>query len=262
MKISKKLLIIALTAVAAMSVFTACTDKPEENKQIADWHADMKQHWQINEAGEKVELGAHELDTAKFCNICYHTAYDFSDGSYTLAKHNAHKDVVHAEYYTNNGDLEKTMDFEYEYDDEGNMTSEKSYENGALIFESKKAINKDGFGYNEYEIYYLGDGSKTLYEYDTNYSLTAEKVYLADGSLKTETKFEYEYSDENEIIGLKEYVDGRLVTVEEYEDVAGDPPYLTKQIKYNEDGSYTVTNVDKMGNTTGVTEYNADGSEK
>ena len=74
--------------------------------------------------------------------------------------------------------------YEYEYNDNGDQTVGRTYNNGVLT-ETMEAV-ADENGETEFIIRtrYLEDGGKSVRKYDTNFDVVEETTYDADGNVK------------------------------------------------------------------------------
>jgi len=107
--------------------------------------------------------------------------YYENDGSKSVITYVNESPVEEINYDPSGVETGKTL---YVNDDEGNAVSHKKYENGTLVEEVTYAMRSDGWGsYAQFITEYNSDGTKTVYEYDENYTAKSVTKYDANGKV-------------------------------------------------------------------------------
>lgn len=95
--------------------------------------------------------------------------------------------------------------------------------------------------------------------YDGHDNITRMATYDADGSLLTESLYEYEYDTDGNLTADRQYVDGELIGETEYTVTDGES-IPVKYTGHNSDGTWFVNEYDSNGNVSLLVDYGADGS--
>lgn len=156
--------------------------------------------------------------------------------------------------------------FEIEYDENGNITCERHYTDGVLTYEALDYVTEtDDYSFTRYpttNVTYFEDGSKNVTVNGKYGLIKSTTTYAADGSVKSETVYEYEFFESGEKKSLKIIMNGKTVSEEFYEfNADGWMTYLKKEIHYFEDGSKTVIEYDENWNIVSQKQFDADGNE-
>ena len=227
-----KNVIIGTLCAALLATTTACGHK---HTAAEGWQSDLKDHWQVCECGEKMEVQEHALEDA-LCKICGNEIIIFDDGTAQLSV----------------------------YDADGNVILSKMYENEVLLEETEYVVGSDADGswsmgvkttlYNE-------DGSCSVTESDPDGQWSTETIYDAEGKVVEEYRYEYEYNEDGEATGSKSYKDGELV--EEVYPIVNEAGESTGILwtTYNEDGTKSVIEYDENFEMVKETLYDAEGNE-
>lgn len=190
--------------------------------------------------------------------------YYFSDGSKEYTEYDDHGYAIKIEYYSETGELLQTNTYENQYDENGNRTYIKEFEEGVLISESffdNIKVEEDGFFYYNSVmikgIYYEFDGAKSVITY-VNESPVEEIEYDASGA--EISKKLYINDDEGNAISHKKYENGTLIEEATYAMHSGGwGSYAQFITEYNSDGTKTVYEYDEYYNTKSITRYDANG---
>ena len=112
-------------------------------------------------------------------NISYH-----ADGSKTVCDADPDGAWSSEITYDPQGNVTEEIRYEYEYNENGDQTVGRTYNNGVLT-ETMEAV-ADENGETEFIIRtrYLEDGGKRVCKYDTNFDVVEETTYDADGKVK------------------------------------------------------------------------------
>lgn len=103
------------------------------------------------------------------------------DGSKTVSNQDPEMAWATETTYDADGNVVTELRYEYEYNEDGDQTSGRSYENGRLFEEITSVVDENGDTTGILMIAYHEDGSKTIQEYDTFFDLVKETVYDASG---------------------------------------------------------------------------------
>lgn len=132
-----------------------------------------------------------------------------------------------------------------EYDGQGNAVKSFTYDaDGTVTYESTSefALGSDGW-YYEAKTTAIMDGTVFTEERNEHGDWTYASIIESDGTVVSETVFEYVYQDGVKA-SCKQYESG-VLTMESYYDEWG---RLVKEIEYLEDGSTLVYEFDEEGN--------------
>lgn len=233
--------------VAATEPATEAATEPETeaatehvHTATGEWDRDAKQHWQVCEDGEKLNVGEHTLDDEGICSVCHSLVTDYGEGQFIVNNHDEHGDTVRYTYYDADGSVVEEEFTEYGLDAEGNCyelkTTRYDYTYGAIYVSE----------YNEY-----GDQ-------------TARTISDLEGNVEQTDRFEREYNDEGDPIWEKSYTNDVLV-----QEITGYQTYVDGEytmrfpetvIDYYEDGTKLVTDYGDDGEVAKETYYKADGT--
>lgn len=217
----KKMLTILLSCGLALTVLSACgghTHTAEEG-----WDRNAKEHWQVCECGEKMEVAAHELDEMDICTVCGSEVWDFGDSA-DVYNYDENGNMLRSTSYDAEGNVVTETIREHTYDADGNVQQVTIYTDGVLIEEEFYAAGEDGEFYLESIMMYHEDGSKTENEYDENGNVTYMASYNADDEIEHESWSEYAQTEDGEFYEAKvteSYEDGTKLVAEynQYEDI-------------------------------------------
>ena len=184
------------------------------------------------------------------------------DGSWIGAEYDLYENQVIEIHSNANGNVELDRRFEHTYDEDGNKTLTKTYDNGVLVEEVEFWVGSDEDGtwsMSGKTTTYHEDGSKTVSDGDLEATWSSETTYDAAGNVVEELRYEYTQDENGEATSTKGYKNGKLfvetqaITTEE-----GEPGILW--IDYEEDGSKTVTEFDENFELVKETVYDAAGN--
>lgn len=184
------------------------------------------------------------------------------DGSWVGAEYDLYENQV-IEIHTNaEGNVELDRRFEHTYDDEGNKTLTKTYDNGVLVEEVEFWFGTDEDGswsMSGKTTTYHEDGSKTVTDGDLDTTWSSETTYDAQGNVVEELRYEYEQDENGEAIGSKGYKNGKLFVETQAITLPGGEPGML-WTEYNEDGTKTVTELNENFEPVKETVYDAEGN--
>lgn len=227
----KKILTILLSCGLALAVLSACG---HTHTATGDWDRDAKEHWQLCECSEKMEVAAHELDDESVCSVCGSEVWDYGDSA-DVYNYDENGNMLRSTSFDAEGSVVSETIWEYTYDEDGNMQQVKIYTDGVLTEEEFYAAGEDGEFYKESIMMYHEDGSKTKNAYDANGNVIYMASYNADGKVEHESWSEYAQTEDGEFYEAKvesTYEDGSKMVCEYTE--YGDP--ITR-VSYYADGT-------------------------
>lgn len=191
------------TTVAAVATVTAIaaetTTSGEHTHSAGDvWEWNGTQHWHVCECGETFDLVDYSVSEDMLCNVCGLEVWSYNDGFSDAIQYNDRGDIVKTasfdadgnvmnesvyEYeYNADGSIAFMMIYAYKYDADGNRTQMRTYDFDVLVSETEYMIEADtGFSYMCKMTEFLQDGTKTVYEYDSNEDLVKTTHYDANG---------------------------------------------------------------------------------
>lgn len=118
-------------------------------------------------------------------------------------------------YYNADGSISQELTYENEYDSEGRLLLVRTFDGGVLSREVEYIHGSDGDGewsMSGKTIDYLPDGTKVINESAPDGTWSSEIACAADGSILNEVRYESEFDENGESIGVKGYENGRLFT--------------------------------------------------
>lgn len=244
---------LILVGILLCTALTACATPGDENTDmntpdttehthiaIGGWERNAKEHWQLCEDGEKLNVGAHTLNDEDICTVCGSSVLSYDDGKASVSDYDEHGDQIRHTYYAADGTKISETFTEYATDADGNCYEVKS---------------------TEYQYIY---GKVYIGEYNEYGDQTARTISDLDGNVEHTDRFEREYNDEGEPIWLKVYANDVLV-----QEVTGFKTYVDEDsymrfpeavIDYWEDGTRIVTAYRDDGEVATETYYKADGT--
>ena len=187
------------------------------------------------------------------------------DGGTKISEYNDHGELISEMNYDASGVLGEYYICECEYDENDNLTSKKTYINGALTTEEEYALDKDGWSYLASETYHYPDMEVSyLSTYNEYGDQTSRIVFDGDGNKTEEDIFEFEYDENGNKASEKHYKDG-VLTYEATDfmtstDNFGWFRFPATTVEYYEDGSKSVCKKDGSGEIVSETYYAADGT--
>ena len=257
-----------------------------------------------------MNTAAHTLNEDSVCSDCGAEIWIY-DESVDVYTYNEYGDLLRMSYYDADGNMLSGLQYEYEYDADGNKLLERCHSDGILeeetVFEagnplqytyyyddgtksvseydadgnivhsayydadgivisedwSEYAYTADGESYEARATMIDIDGSKYVSEYNEQGDQIAWIRYDADGSLKSEERYEHEYDADGDLMATKIYIDGTLSQEMLYTTIIddfGSMRYPSTIIDYYSDGSKTVTEYDENDEIIALTNYDAEGN--
>ena len=110
------------------------------------------------------------------------------------------------------------------------------------------------------EVWVDEDGYVSVTTYDPYYNPTRLICYYNDGTPTNESRYEYEYDVDGNVIKSTAYIDGALWLVEEYVIESDGSQRVVKSHLYHDDGTSYLNEYDENGNAVKLFLYEADGS--
>jgi len=183
-----------------------------------------------------------------------------ADGTKGYVEYNQYGDVVKREYWNPDGSLQFSEVYEYDYDEDGNRLWIKEYRDGVLTFEVLNyAEGSDGEGsywrYPENTIDYYEDGSRLLTYYGVDTEVAKETFCGADGTVKWEFRYIYEYDDEGNRTHAAVYENDWLSRETEYALDSDGWTYKCRETEYLSTGEKIVREFDEMEELISETSY-------
>ncbi|MBQ3507365.1 MAG: hypothetical protein IJA91_02340 [Clostridia bacterium] len=218
------------------------TDAETEHEHTAtgEWDRNTKEHWQVCEDGEKLNVGAHVSDEEGLCSICNSMIYEYDDGTSDVNTYDEHGDPIRYTLYNADGSVSYETFTEYAVDADGNRyevkTTDYDHTNGMIYT----------VAYNEY-----GDP-------------TGRTVSDMEGNVEQVDCWEREYNAEGDPIWEKSYTNDVLVQeITGYKTVVLDDVSMRfpeTVIDYYDDGTKLVSVNGDNGEVAKETYYKADGT--
>lgn len=229
---------------------TAPTEPVHVHAPNASWLMDKDNHWQLcEECGETINESAHTLD-AGFCTQCEAEIFvNNMDGSTSVYVYDAFGNTTFSLEYDSEGNLLFTYNWEYTYDDAGNMLTETEYTDGAISYYAEYALDSEGLPYTAKVFTFFEDGTSDYQEYDQWLNNTLWISYNADDTVLFSIRNEFTCDDNGNVLYQKTYEDDVLTSESEYTFMEGEfgaYTYCSKEITYFEDGSKLITEYDEF----------------
>lgn len=183
-----------LAACAAAALLAGCAGG--HTHQMSDtWKADLTDHWKVcSDCGQAAEKGAHTLDDFYTCTVCGAQVIDWGD-SQSLWLFAENGDPLQQTDYDPEGNVLSATIYEYEYDEQGNMTHSVCTVDGAVNEECTYTLI-DGENVLTQYIAYMDDGSKSVGDYDAYGNVTHSVYYDAQGNVESYEDSEYALDEE------------------------------------------------------------------
>ncbi len=218
------------------------TDTQSEHIHTATggWERNAKEHWQVCEDGEKLNVAEHTFGEESICTVCKSMVDMTDDGEAYVNTYDEQNNLIRYTYYGADGSAISEILSEYATDAEGNYYEKKSTE----------------YDYAN-NVIYIGEFN----EYEDQ---TARTVTDLDGNVQQKDRFEREYNADGEALWEKTYTNDVLVQeitgYKTYTDGDYSMRFPLSVIDYNEDGSKLVTEYNDQGEVDKETSYKADGT--
>ena len=185
---------------------------------FAAWVSDAESHWRVCECGETAEKEAHTTSsTWGYCSVCGLSVNSFDDGTYSVIGYDEHGAISSQIDYDADGTVRSEMNRERKYDENGNVTYEKVYQDGVLqseYFYQLSTKSSVSTVYVSEEITYYGD-YKYISKYDENWNLLSYTTCDLKGTVVMEERYEYEFDADGNAVRTTCYVDDEISDVSE-----------------------------------------------
>lgn len=225
---------------AATTVSVTVTQPEHVHTATGVWERDAKEHWQVCEDGEKLNVAEHTFDEESICTVCKSMVDRTDEGEAYVNTYDEQGNLIRYTYYGADGSAVTEIVSEYATDAEGNYYEKKSTEYdyaSSAIYISE---------YNEYE------------------DQTARTVTDLDGNVQQKDRFDREYNADGDPVWEKSYTNDVLVqeipSYKTYTDGEYSMRFPASVIDYYEDGSKLVTEYNDQGEVDKETSYKADGT--
>ena len=202
------------------------------------WDRDAVSHWHLCECGEKLDTAEHTL-TEDVCTVCGSEVW-VMDGSADVCNYNEYGEMVRWSSYDGAGTVMADWVYEFEYDENGNMLSCDTFEQGVLMEESEYTT-ESGMSVLTKSTSYYDDGSWFVNEYDEIGNVTTLLSYDAEGNLVLEGHYEFKTDAEGASYNSKstEHYDDGTRSVAEYNEYGDN----ISRILYDADGNVEVEEI-------------------
>lgn len=247
----KKYVAIMLSCVSILAFTTACGTHTHEVGD--DWELDKEKHWKIcKECEEKTEKGEHQFQEDGLCETCGAFVADNGEDGYSIITYDSHGSMDRCTDYDTDGNVISENTYECEYYEDGNPKYAKDYCDGVLQREAEylPCENQDiAEVYESKSISYEADGSKAVSTYNEYSMLLSYTQYDADGNVIGEDIYDYVYDEDGNMRKQTCHTDGVLSMEATYELDTDGNPYTSYEAYYEADGTIiSETRYDAEGN--------------
>lgn len=263
----KKILPLLLAAL----LLGGCGSQEHTHTPLEGWERDGREHWQLCECGERMNVAAHNL-VSDVCVTCYSEVWTYDDDSVLVYNYDDNGMVVRASCYNAQGGVDSDVSYVYELFPDGGVRREESYENGFLVqemeydenynllfsrfYEEGKgltqeylyeyALDEDGWWYQirgqERDV--LG-GVTYAYEYNVQSDIVSRVKYDGDNNVVYTEQYERQYNEENQPLWEKTYINSVLTReITGYMTITDSDGWMRfpeEIIEYYEDGAKLVS---------------------
>ena len=184
---------LALLLVSLHLLCAACAE--ESALPIPFWRYDGVNHWQMDESGAVINLGAHTPGEDWLCTGCGYEILDWGDGAVDVTVYDEYGNIHR---YTSFSGEEKTYEsvHVYTYNEDGLILKDKEYVNDALYGVTNFAISAEGIPLPVTQTAWNDDGTTAINHFDEHGNCTRATLYDADGALVFETLSEFALNDD------------------------------------------------------------------
>jgi hypothetical protein len=283
----KKMFVLVLTVGMILTCAGCMANPSHEHEALSQWDRDYKEHWHPCACGEKMDISDHTLEDDA-CTVCGSIVRVKSD-RIDVDNYNEHGQRIRESVYSSdeNHKLWSDVTIEHEYDDLGNLLTVMFIDKGEPYRKTEYIVNSCGenrissmteyheeglhiYEYDEYgyviceQLYDLKDNltEYTYYAYEVGeneipYRALTTTVYYEDNHKPVTARKVVKASDEHGMDLWEKVYEGDMLREERHylfisntEDGFGGTGTVSKEIYYEKDGSYTVTdyNVTMDGN--------------
>ena len=223
----KKIIALLLCPALCLSM-VACSAVHDHT-----WSYNSQSHWCDCECGKQIESLPHNL-YENVCVACGAKVLDFGDTKY-VEDYDDHGSLKTSAEYDAYGTLVHEMQYEWEYDNNGNPTRRLAYANGILSEEVTYQLIGEDVRPKECTEYF--EGGRTVWDYDEYGHPLSGTTYQADGSVSTQDTYENTYDDQGNLLRRVSYTDGVRIWETESVVTPGGELLESAVIRYNADGS-------------------------
>lgn len=242
---------LTLTCLLLVTALSACgdTNKKHSHAATGDWYANATEHWHQCQCGQKLDVEKHTL-TDDVCTVCKSEVVTVDENLTYLYTYSRYGDLTSNIIYDADGGILSEMRMDIAYDAKGNKLQETSYEDGAMVWESRYEV-VDGESRQISHASYNSDGSRVVNEYDANGNVSSVMEYNAEGNTVMEGHYHYEQDKNGDFY-------------EAYAEEKFHESEISIRASYNEYGDITHREVydingTKVQENRYEREYNADG---
>nr|MBR4280344.1 hypothetical protein [Clostridia bacterium] len=216
----KKIFAILVTALFLLGA--ACAEEIE--LPVFLWEHDGQNHWQLDEAGNVINLGAHVIgDYDLTCAVCGSEVIEWGDGFTDVTDYDEYGNTLRHGYYDDQGEVVNLSIHVLTCNEDGVVLEDIEYIDGVLYCHATYTVNADGEQIPVLINYWDGD-CHSVYEYDEYGNNIHISNYDEDGALFHEIISEFALSDDGWFYECKTTT--RFATGEVYYDETnqyGDP---------------------------------------
>lgn len=199
-----------------------------------EWDRDAHEHWQTNEAGDRINAGTHRAEDG-FCEICQSEIWLFEDGSCDINNYSSEGDLIRYSYYEADGTLESDYVYVFQYDENGNKAFSFTYLFGIMIEETEYRLDPVGESIVSKVTSYSDDGTVSVNIADQFGNIVSGTITDENGNVLFEQNFTYTY------------------------DSDGFPTYMVENSRFDDGTSFRMES-DALGNRIFEAQYAPDGS--
>ena len=245
----RKLASIALSALMATSLLSACGGDSHTHAPTGDWEWTGTEHWHLCECGEKADAKPHNVDDDLICADCGVELWDMGDGCIDAISYDEDGNLLRWVSFDADGNITSEQRYERIYDDAGNLATENFYVDGFLQDENTYVTTEDGMNYLASCLNHHEDGYTYLNEYDMDGNLVKLIAYDPEGNVESVGEYEYQQDENGEFYESK--------VTEHY----GDTTYVATYNDHRDPIQYEVYENDVLvQNSTVEHEYDAEGN--
>lgn len=229
------------------------TAAPTEHTHVAgsvyEWNG--TEHWFACECGEKMDVAAHNVGEDMRCADCGLEIWVMDDGCIDVTAYDEYGNYRKFVSYDADGSIISQNEYEYEYDDQGNVLCIRYLSEGVLQEQDEYMVNAEGESVMQKNTRYAEDGELYITDYNENGDIIHWTGYDADGNVYSESWSEYAldedgntyecahveiYNGEKVVAQYNRYED---ITFRQMFDVEGNlTAESTWEYGYNEEGQW------------------------
>ena len=183
----------------------------------------------------------------------------YASGEKWYAEYNQHEDITLRQAWEADGTLRYTETYEYGYDEDGEESWRKEYEDGRLVYEILNYVTvivEDGWSrFPENTVEYFENGTWMAIHYNEDYEEDRKTWYNAEGKQVYEVTMTYEYDDEGYVTRMLTWEGDTVIMESEYKKNSYGWTYLALETEFRPDGTTLVREYDENEEIISETEY-------